>query len=90
MRIAITGAGGFLGERLARRLAADGHVVLALDRQMPKTPAGGRARDCDITDLNSVRDAFGAFSPNAVMHLAALLTPEAQADIVAATRVNAL
>jgi UDP-glucose 4-epimerase len=90
MRIAVTGAGGFLGGRLARRLAADGHVVLALDRQMPEVPAGGQARGCDITDAASVHDAFTAFAPDAVVHLAALLTLEAQADIVAATRVNAL
>jgi UDP-glucose 4-epimerase len=90
MRIAVTGAGGFLGGRLARRLAADGHAVLALDRQMPEVPAGGQARGCDITDAASVHDAFTAFAPDAVVHLAALLTLEAQADIVAATRVNAL
>jgi NAD dependent epimerase/dehydratase family len=73
MRIAVTGAGGFLGGRLARRLAADGHVVLALDRQMPEVPAGGQARGCDITDAASVHDAFAAFAPDAVVHLAALL-----------------
>lgn len=35
MRIVVTGAGGFLGKRLAQRLAASGHEVIAIVRRDP-------------------------------------------------------
>jgi nucleoside-diphosphate-sugar epimerase len=36
MDIAITGAGGFIGSNMTRRLAEQGHNVLAVDRRKPK------------------------------------------------------
>jgi nucleoside-diphosphate-sugar epimerase len=90
MRIAITGGAGFLGLASAVRLAGDGHEVLALDRSvLPARPAIV-FRSCDVAEPDEVASAFEAFQPDAVIHLAALLTLDAKADIVGATRVNAL
>ena len=38
MKVLITGAGGFVGKRLTRRLAGDGHEVFALMREPPAGP----------------------------------------------------
>jgi UDP-glucose 4-epimerase len=90
MRIAITGGAGFLGAAAALRLAADGHDVLALDKGEPPPTAGVAFCACDVAEQADVVAALSEFRPDAVIHLAALLTLDARADIVAATRVNAL
>lgn len=90
MRIAVTGGAGFLGAASAKRLAEDGHELLALDRDGASAGAGIAFQACDVSEFAQVTAAFSAFRPDAVIHLAALLTLDAKADIVAATRVNAL
>ncbi len=65
MRIAITGASGFVGRTLARELAAAGHTVVPLVRAAD--PAPGACRWDPATGELDVR-ALGA--PDAVVHLA--------------------
>lgn len=36
MRIAVTGAGGFIGSHLVRRLKAEGHAILGIDVKLPE------------------------------------------------------
>ncbi|MCY3578605.1 MAG: SDR family NAD(P)-dependent oxidoreductase [bacterium] len=55
----VTGAGQGLGRAISKRLAADGHHVVAVD-QNPETAAataemiGGEWRQCDVSDPGSV------------------------------------
>ena len=88
MRVAVTGGLGFLGRALCRVLRDLGHRPVALDH--PATPGDGESLPVDVGDAAAVSDAIARLRPDAVVHLAALLTPASRADIVAATRVNAL
>lgn len=64
MRILITGASGFLGAALSRRLAAGGHLVVPLGRRAP--PAGGPTWDPEAGRLDPATFA----GVDAVVHLA--------------------
>lgn len=73
--VAVTGAGGFIGSALARRLVADGSRVVGLD--LPA--AAGRVRAtgarfvaCDVTDRAAVADALRGV-PH-VVHTAAIVS----------------
>lgn len=76
MKIAITGAGGFIGRALSHRLAVEGHEVLALDNDFRGAlasiaeHAGISRRSCDVLDLENLRRALAG--ADAVYHLAAI------------------
>ncbi|MEX2323148.1 MAG: NAD-dependent epimerase/dehydratase family protein [Acidimicrobiia bacterium] len=73
MRYAVTGATGFIGTALTRRLLADGHEVVALVRDPEAAAAlagiGAELRQGDILDAGSVRRAVEG--TDGVFHLAA-------------------
>jgi nucleoside-diphosphate-sugar epimerase len=96
MLITILGGGGFLGRKLAARLAADGelggHKVTGLtlfDLAAPPKPAGARfpvtALAGDIVDLPSEAIPPGT---DVVFHLAAVVSAQAEADYDLGRRVN--
>lgn len=85
MRVLATGAAGFLGRAVVARLKADGHAVLATDRM-----AGDGITALDVAVQPRAAEMCGDFKPDAIVHLAALLTPDSRRDHVVATRVNAL
>ena len=62
MRYFVTGATGFIGGRLVRRLSADGHEVVALVRTPAAAgdlaSAGVRLHPGDITDNTTMREAM--------------------------------
>lgn len=63
--IVITGGGAGLGLAMARRLAADGHRLFLLGRNMARleeaaASVGGHAVACDVADPASVEAAFDA------------------------------
>ncbi|TNY34836.1 TIGR01777 family oxidoreductase [Thermomonospora catenispora] len=64
MRIAITGASGFIGSALTRSLEADGHQVLRLVRREPTGPAEARWRPGGEVDTAALEGV------HAVVHLA--------------------
>ncbi len=66
MRVAVAGAGGFLGTALTRALAADGVAVARLVRRAARA-ADEVAWDPDAGALD--HDALAAFAPDAVVHL---------------------
>lgn len=95
MRISILGGGGFLGRKLAARLAADGALagrpVTALtlfdlapppapDAGFPVTSVGG-----DIADLPPAAIPPGT---DLIFHLAAVVSAAAEADYALGRRVN--
>ena len=74
-RIAVTGAGGFIGGAVCERLASEGALVVGLD-----VAAGARVRvqrtgatfaECDTTDAAAVRAALAGV--RGVVHTAAIL-----------------
>ena len=80
MKIAITGASGFIGAKLSRYLGERGHDLIALVRSVekaqPLNEVGIVTRIADITDQNSLKAAFK--DVEVVIHLAALFNrPEA-------------
>ncbi|HVP29925.1 MAG TPA: GDP-mannose 4,6-dehydratase [Myxococcota bacterium] len=79
VRVAVTGAGGFVGTKLVARLEAAGHQVHASDREL------------DVGDLTAVRAALLRERPEAVVHLAALSSVTASVGDPSLTwRVNYL
>lgn len=80
MRIAVTGAAGFIATNLLPRLAAEGHEVLGIDNfflgkreyiQASAALPGFRFLEQDLLDIEKVVAAFEAFKPERVWHLAA-------------------
>lgn len=89
MTIVVTGAGGFIGQALVRRLALAGQDVLAFDRQFAGVafPPGVVGLEGDLTDpdcplLDRIRGASG------IVHLASLPGGAAEADPEASLAVN--
>jgi GDP-4-dehydro-6-deoxy-D-mannose reductase len=77
MRAMVTGAGGFVGPRVVRRLEAAGYEVHGFDREL------------DVGDAAAVRERVAALRPEAVVHLAAVsFVPEAERDPAVVWRVN--
>ncbi len=78
LRIAVTGASGLLGARVAREARSRGHDVAALDRAA-----------LDVTDAERVRAAMEAYGPDAVIHCAAYTAVDrAEAEPERARSVN--
>ncbi len=99
MRIAITGAGGFIGANLVRRLLHDGHDILAILR-----PGGRRTNlsglemlafaEADACDTSALATAFQAYRPDTVYHLASstwnAATPTAEHERMIVTGMESL
>lgn len=87
-RVAVTGAGGFIGAALCRRLREDGHPVLGLDMaegaRAAVEGAGATFRRGDVTDPRATAAALAGCSH--VVHTAAIVAETgAMAEFV---RVN--
>ncbi len=82
-RVIITGGSGFIGSRLALRLADDGATVLAVDRLTGKHDEISAESKfdraiLDLSDLASVIDCIQSFCPDTIIHLAC--APDAAED----------
>lgn len=78
MKVLITGATGFIGSRLAKRLTRDGFVVICLARKISSkervkqlTKLGTKIYYGDVADENSLKDL--PTDVDVVYHLAALI-----------------
>lgn len=91
MRVAVTGAFGYVGARLTERLLDAGHEVRAASLQpaaadLPARVASIPAHIGDITDAAGLAGAFDGC--DAVIHAAALPAAACAADPALALRVN--
>ncbi len=87
MRILVTGAGGLLGGRLAALLSEAGHEVVAARRDSAPPPEL-RAVSVELTEPGAVKDLLEREKPDAVVHAAALASPQCEADPALAEAVN--
>lgn len=99
MRVLITGGGGFIGQKLAERLAQAGELrgqpiaeMTLLDLTPPAPPKAAfpaAAVACDIGDESAVGALFSDHGPfDVVFHLAAVVSGAAEADFDLGLRVN--
>jgi nucleoside-diphosphate-sugar epimerase len=95
MRISILGGGGFLGQRIAARLAASGQLggrpVSALtlfDIAAPPTPQAGFPVHAVAGDVAAFPAAAIPPGTDVVFHLAAVVSAQAEADYDLGRRVN--
>ena len=70
MRVFLTGATGFIGGEVARRLVARGDTVVALVRDPARAPAGVEVVQGDLADAEAIRR--GLAGADAAIHAAAV------------------
>lgn len=87
-RILVTGASGFVGQRLVRALREGGYAVLESDLAVPEDNTNARA--CDVADAHSVESLLNWAAPvDGVIHLAAItFIPDAHANPARVMEVN--
>src|SRR3990172_4756076 len=94
MRALVTGAAGFVGAALARRLVADGHEVHALVH--PRSDiwrlegVEARIHPIDLAEEPAVGDVVDRVRPEWIFHLAAHGAYPSQSDFRAMVRTNVL
>jgi GDP-4-dehydro-6-deoxy-D-mannose reductase len=72
VKILLTGASGFIGRRLAARLATSGHDVLGASNEGDTEQAGYESLSLDVVDARAVSRVAVSCSPDVVIHLAGL------------------
>jgi nucleoside-diphosphate-sugar epimerase len=89
MRVLVTGATGFTGGALARRLVAEGNQVTAFVRSLQRAePLIKLGISCKVVDITNRDEVFAAFeSFDRVFHIAALFRTE-ESDLSVFTKVN--
>ncbi len=86
MTITITGAGGFLGQRLTKLLASRGEKLVLADLVAPPNPpAGAKVLKGNLSE--TLQDAITK-DTTAVIHLAAVVSAGAEADFAHGYDVN--
>ncbi|MBI3077631.1 MAG: NAD(P)-dependent oxidoreductase [Deltaproteobacteria bacterium] len=94
MSILITGGTGIIGSCVAVELAKEGHRPLLYDRRLDRTFLGDvqdqvEVIQGDVLDLDQLVRIIRAQQVRTIIHLAAVIIPEAQADPYKGFQVNA-
>ncbi|WP_336209642.1 NAD-dependent epimerase/dehydratase family protein [Nonomuraea sp. LPB2021202275-12-8] len=85
-RVLVTGATGFVGAHLVRRLASLGARVHAISRRPPATAEHGEHwHAADLSDAAATADLVARTSPEVVFHLAGEVTGVREPHVVAPT-----
>jgi UDP-glucose 4-epimerase len=86
-RALVTGASGFLGSHLCRRLLTERTEVHAVSRSPRDRGAGNGMRwwQCDIVDAAAILDLVNRVKPDVVFHLGGMVTAAPDAHLVAPT-----
>ncbi len=82
MRVLVTGASGFLGRAVCEELLGRGHEVSALVRRPGSEPPGCAPIVGDITDREGLPAALEPAAPDCVVHLAAEIASQRDAEKV--------
>ena len=95
MHVAVTGAAGMIGRKLVARLVEDGRLgdaelerLTLVDVVAPDPPPRGTAFAGDLADPAEPRSAWWTARPDVIVHLAAVVSGEAEADFDKGYRVN--
>lgn len=85
-RVLVTGATGYIGGPLCRRLAELGAEVVAVARSAPSAKENGvRWRACDLAKQDQARELYGRVQPEIVFHLAGHAAGARRLDLVVPT-----
>ena len=86
-RALVTGASGFLGSHLCRRLVAEGAEVHAVSRTQRPEPTGDGSRwwQCDAADAAAVHELVSRIKPDVVFHFGGMVTAGPDLRLVAPT-----
>jgi nucleoside-diphosphate-sugar epimerase len=88
VKVLVTGASGFLGNAVCAELGARGHEVAALVRRPGSEPAGTTAVAGDLGDAEALRRVVAEVGPDCVIHLAAEIASQRNADRVREVNVE--
>jgi len=84
-KVLVTGASGFIGSHLCRRLLELGSEVHGISRKAAMCETGIRWWVGDVADLEAVRDITNAVKPDYIFHLASEVTGDRSLQAVLPT-----
>jgi nucleoside-diphosphate-sugar epimerase len=84
-KVLVTGASGFIGRRLCRRLRDLGAEVTPASRQPPPPESLGRWQQVDLQDATQARRLVAETRPDVLFHLASQVNETRDRDVVLST-----
>jgi UDP-glucose 4-epimerase len=82
VRVLVTGASGFIGSHLVRRLTDSGADVHVVSRRPQPGPGGPAWHVADLTEVGACLELVKSVAPDVVFHLASAVTGARDVDLV--------